>query len=174
MVVDCAKQIRDARERVKPLWFIPYRRFYRLNPEGTYRLIASDPAHSLQFTDPLQKSFQDTHDHGAVSSGHHWGALIQIMPREAFLAVGGMDEGFRGWGSEDVSHMYAVDTLYGRHRTYNAPVYHLWHPTTQGSYKGTKQWEDQPKTEMNNVLAAKYVRALGNREEMRKLRGLPE
>jgi predicted glycosyltransferase involved in capsule biosynthesis len=171
VIEDCAGRIRRARRRGHPLWFIPYRRFYRLNRvisrvilDIRPDLIDRDPAKFLG--DPPDPSLLD--DCTNVSSGHHWGALIQIMPREAFELVGGMDPRFRSWGSEDVSFMWAVDALYGRHRTSNNPVYHLWHPTFGGKLHTTRFWKGgEPR--VNDALATRYRAAIGNRLRMRRL-----
>ena len=128
------------------------------SPVSAIPITFGDPPEDWQF-----------HPYHNTSSGHWWGALIQIMPREAFELVGGMDERFRGWGGEDVSFMRALDTLYGKHRTFNGPVYHLWHPTIPGLWKGTRQWEGQDGPEMNDWLAYRYDQAVGDPERMRKV-----
>ena len=164
---ECARLIREARAWGKPLWYLPYRRFYRLTEEASLRLLATDPAHPKAFPDPPLDS--ELESHGGISFGHWYGALIQVMPREAFEAAGGMDERFRGWGGEDVSFMHAVDTLYGRHKTFNGPVYHVHHPTIKGTWAMTRQWAGQDKPEMNDALSSKYEDAVGDKEMMRQL-----
>jgi hypothetical protein len=93
VILGCARRIRQARRRRRRLWFIPYRHFYRLTQEATRRVLLSDPRHPLRFSDPPPPEMVDD---AARNSGYgHWfGALIQIMPREAFIAAGGMDERF--------------------------------------------------------------------------------
>ena len=164
---ECARMIREARAEGKPLWFIPYRRFYRLTEAASRNLLATDPGHPKRFPDPPLPS--ELENHSGVSYGHQYGALIQMMPREAFIRAGGMDERFRGWGGEDVSFMRAVDTLYGRHKTFNGPVYHIHHPTIKGRWAGTRQWEGQDKPESNDWLSTKYEAAIGDRARMRRL-----
>lgn len=165
VIMDCARRIRSARDRHRTLWYIPYRRFYRLNAAISRLILDSDPEHPIRMPDPPDDCFRD-HWTGE-SNGHHWGALIQIMPREAFECVGGMDPRFRSWGSEDVSFMWAVDTLYGRHRTTDNPVYHLWHPSFGGNHR-TKHWKGGTPGQ-NNHLAMRYRSCLGDKARMEHL-----
>ncbi len=162
-----AREIRKARLLGRHLWFIPYRRFYRLTEGASIRLTSSDPANPMTFTDPPPPGDLDTP--GGVSFGHWYGALIQIMPREAFIAAGGMDERFQGWGGEDISFMHAIDTLYGRHKTINGPAFHVHHPTIKGRWMFTRQWEGQDAPEANDWLSSKYEEALGDKAMMRRL-----
>ena len=168
-IQECARQIRDARLRGHHLWFIPYRRFYRLTELSSRLLLDTDPASPLRFGDPPPPGADDPPSPGAQSVGHRYGALIQVMPREAFIRAGGMDERFRGWGGEDSSFMHAVDTLYGRHKTVNGPVYHVHHPTIRGKWAATRQWEGQDRPEMNDPISSKYEAALGDQAKMRRL-----
>lgn len=169
VIVEAAGKIRAARKQGKKLWFIPYRRFYRMHKHPSLEVLGSLPWKPLHLSDPPPRgTYYEIHK-GAVSAGHWWGALIQIMPREAFARTGGMDERFRGWGGEDISFMHAVDTLYGPHKTLNDPVYHLWHPTIGGKFKGSRQWADQDKAEMNDNLAHVYETRRGDRKRMKRL-----
>lgn len=163
----CAQEIREARKAGRRLWFIPYRRFYRMTREVSEWLLETDPCDPPRFRDPPPP--WEVEHIWRNSSGHWWGALIQIMPREAFEAAGGMDERFKGWGSEDISFMHAVDTLYAKHKTVNSPVYHLWHPSIKGKWLFTRQWPDQPGPEMNDQLAWRYENAVGDKLRMHKL-----
>ncbi len=170
VIRDCAGKIRSSRRRGIPLWYVPYRRFYRLSETASKQLIASDPADPVRFPDP--PAYDDVEQPEIASTGHWWGALIQIMPREAFAKVGGMDERFRGWGGEDVSFMIAVDTLYGKHKTSNNPVCHVWHPTIIDTTKGfSRLWEYQQSAGSNDYLAKQYRLARGDAEAMRRVVG---
>lgn len=162
-----ADRIREARSEGRHLWYIPYRRFYRLNKEASFLLLASSPSKPLLIPDPPPAAWVEhleTH-----SSGHYWGALIQVLPREAFVAAGGMDLRFQGWGGEDVSFMHAVDTIWGKHKTFDGPVFHIWHPIIRGKWKYTRQWPGQPTAEMNDQLSGRYENALGDPERMQRL-----
>lgn len=164
---EAAREIREARRHGRKLWFIPYRRFYRLTEAASLRLLESDPACPATFPDPPPSGDMDTF--GGVSFGHWYGALIQVMPREAFIEAGGMDERFRGWGGEDISFMHAVDTLYARHKTIRGPVFHIHHPTIKGRWQATRQWEGQDAPEMNDWLSWRYDNAVGDNDVMRRL-----
>ncbi len=168
VITYCAESIRAQRKRGRKLWYIPYRRFYRLNEIASLWLLNSDPADPMQFGDPPPAG-QLENLPASASHGHWFGAMIQIMPREAFEVAGGMDTRFAGWGCEDVSFLYAVDTLYARHRTYNAPVYHIGHPVIKGDWMATRQWVGQPNAEMNDALAGRYEFAAGDKRLMRRL-----
>lgn len=90
----------------KRKWFIPYNRLYRLSQPATEALIMTDPAHDFCIPSPPPPSILDnselaSHDQNSVHYGHQYGALIQMLPRAAFFAVGGMDSRFRGWGCTD-------------------------------------------------------------------------
>jgi glycosyltransferase involved in cell wall biosynthesis len=184
-VLLCVENIRLARNDGKRLWYIPYRQFFRLTDEASQRVLDSDPCKPYRF--PTPPAFRDIdytgEDHpqhhryhrSSCDRGHWYGAVIQIMPREAFETVGGWDCRFRGWGGEDHSAMRAMDTLYWRHKTLPGQVLHLWHPMMDKD--GVKPWvawkdrtwEGQPRAECNGNLATRYSQAFGNVEKMRKL-----
>jgi hypothetical protein len=166
-ITELAARIRAARSERKKLWYIPYRRFYRLSEIATQALLSSDPHDPLTFSDPPPDVDLDTNF--GTSQGHWYGALIQMMPREAFIAAGGMDTRFTGWGGEDISFMYAVDTMYARHRTFDGPTYHVWHPTIKGVWKATRQWIGQEKPESNDWLSGRYTTAVGDKVMMQDL-----
>jgi hypothetical protein len=94
--------------------------------------------------------------------------MIQIMPKEAFYLVGGMDPRFAGWGAEDVAMMRAVDTLYHPHKTTSNDVLHLWHPKIGASHD-TRMWEGQSGPHANDRLANRYNKATGDPQVMRAL-----
>jgi hypothetical protein len=167
VILDCARRIRRARRLRMKLWFVPYRHFYRLTKEASGRVTGSDPRKPYGF--PTPPAPDDTEPATGQSVGHWFGALIQVMPREAFFAANGMDERFAGWGGEDVSFMRAVDTLYGKHRTTRNQVLHLWHPAHRsgGPRNAANRWEGQERD--NNNLASKYTGANGRPGRMRAL-----
>jgi hypothetical protein len=79
-----------------------------------------------------------------------------------------MDPRFRGWGSEDVSFMRAVDCLYAPHKSTPNCVFHLWHPKI-GTVWPTRRWEGQDEPRTNEHLGMRYRNAMGDRERMRAL-----
>lgn len=166
VILDCSANIREARRSRKKLWYIPYRRFYRLTEAATLRILDSDPARPFSFGDPPPPRMTEPVRNS--NYGHWFGALVQIMPSEAFTAAGGMDERFAGWGGEDVSFMNAVDTLYGPHRTTPNGVQHLWHPHI-GVEHTERKWEGQAEAGNNNQLARRYEEARGRSARMHAL-----
>ena len=170
VIQHCADRLRIQRRSHVRSWFVPYSRLYRLTRHATDRLVESDPCRPLAISDPPPPRDVDGRD----GSGplNVFGALCQIMPREAFVTVGGMNPKFRGWGGEDKSFLHAVDELWGPHRNTPNDILHLWHPsftTGQGPLWLQKMWPGQSSPGINNALAAQYQRAIGNPEEMRRL-----
>lgn len=170
----CAARIRRARRHGARLWFVPYRHIFRLNPEATERLLESDPRDPLRFPSPPCPS--DVQDTTGSGHGHRFGAMVTIMPREAFEFVGGMDERFRGWGGEDVSFLRALDTLWARHKNTPNDVLHLWHPKfhvddhedADAPWR-SRIWGQQDHARTNDWLAKQYDGATNKPRDMRAL-----
>ena len=76
--------------------------------------------------------------------------------------------GNTGWGGEDIALLRALDTLFGKHKTTENDILHLWHPFIGEDYK-TRRWEGQSSGNINNKLASKYNKATGKPEKMRRL-----
>jgi len=172
VVLSCAASIRAARKAKKKMWYIPYRHFYRLTQLATVDILNTSPSHPLELGDP--PPLWATEEVKNSTYGHWFGALIQIMPREAFVAAGGMDERFRGWGGEDLAFMTAVDTLYAPHRTTPNGVMHLWHPTITGTKPWERMWAGQSVAGRNDMLATRYAEARGRSERMHRLTREPD
>jgi len=175
VVLLCAKKIREDRERGIRLWFVPYRKFYRLTQNASRRVLESSPSHPYEFTVPPDpQDVLDDHSSGS-RLGHWYGALIQIMPREAFECVGGWDPRFRGWGGEDHAAMRAMDTLFWPHKTLPGQVLHLWHPmfnldkVSAWVHWKYRTWSNQTTTGANDDLSGKYYGATGDEKRMQKL-----
>lgn len=172
-VLHCVNEIRQARKKGRRLWFVPYRQFYRLNQDISAQLLQSDPANPLIFSVPLAEK----HILGDTDPkvGHWYGAMIQIMPREAFDIVGGWDERFRGWGGEDHAAMRAMDTLYVQHKTLPGQVLHVWHPQLGPNGAAVvvhwkeRMWENQEQSGANDELSNRYYGAYRNPVKMRRL-----
>lgn len=161
-----ARHIREAKLEGRNLWYIPYRRLWRLTRRASLAVRESDPRFPARIPVPPPPYLVE----GAHGSAHgHWfGAMCQVMPREAFWTVNGMDERFRGWGGEDSSLVRAVDTMWGRHKTIPGAVFHLWH-ARQGT-DHFRQWAGQPEGEQaNSTLSSRYGEAYGDRARMRAL-----
>jgi hypothetical protein len=118
--------------------------------------------------DPPPPDWIDEMHIGKKGYGHRYGAMMMIMPREAIERLGCFDERFVGWGGEDVAILRAIDTLYGKHKTIDGPIYHLSHPKIGQKYNERK-WENQDKALQNSNLALRYHRATGKPSEMQAL-----
>jgi hypothetical protein len=167
VLVQCAKNIRRDRMLGKRLWYIPYRHFYRLNERTTAHILASNPASPVIIPSPPSAADIDNTPEQA-SHGHWWGAMVQVMPVQAFDLVGGTDPRFTGWGGEDVAFMRALDTLWCKHRTTPNQVLHLWHHAIQAEHK-LKVWHGQDSGHSNDALAWRYYAAFGDPRRMRRL-----
>lgn len=51
-----------------------------------------------------------------------------VVPATLWRELGGADEGFVGWGGEDIALSIALRTLGGGCQRVAGPVWHLWHP----------------------------------------------
>lgn len=167
VIVDCAKNISAALAKGKHLWYVPYRRLYRLTEEFTGEIIDSDPSHEYSFTSPIKPEWIEPGTSVSVNNGYKFGAMVQIMPAEAFFACGGMDPRFQGWGGEDAAFMRAVDTMYATHEITNNDVCHLWHPRPGKDWR-TRRWVGQL-VQQNARLAQRYGLATGERAFMTSL-----
>jgi len=160
----CADRILE--ELANHLWYVPYRHLYRLNRGATQRVLASKPSDPLRFPSPPLPG--DLDGDGMKSGyGHRYGAMVTIFPREALEVLGCFDERFKGWGGEDVAILRALDTLYGKHKTTQNDVLHLWHPVIGKNYK-TRAWSGQDAAR-NDELSNAYNRATRNPSQMRRL-----
>lgn len=162
----CADDIEGKMRRGRHTWYMPYNRLYRLNQKTTLDLIAGDASASPITAAPPQADLEPvgTDPH----YGHMYGAMAQVMPREAFWAVGGMDPRFRGWGCEDISLLRALDALWGHHEVADEQVLHFWHARI-GSKLDDRQWVGQTWGAANSRLAQRYAGAIAEPEYMRGL-----
>jgi len=107
------------REAERAPWVVPHGKVHRLRPEPTQRLLAAYPADvvAVPHTPVLRTPYTGVAGGGAFA-----------MSKEKFLAMGGFDEKFVGWGGEDTSFGMAADTFFGPHvRYHHVPLVHLFH-----------------------------------------------
>lgn len=166
VIRDAALNIEIARQRGHSLWFVPYRRLYRLTQTASDAVLASRAGDPYRF--PTPPDDEDVESTVGSMHGHHFGAMIQVMSREAFELIGGMDPRFKGWGGEDVAFVRALDTLFGKHKTTSNDVLHLWHPNIGATHKD-RMWQHQRDPRANEQLAQRYNVATGDRARMRAL-----
>jgi hypothetical protein len=168
VIEHCAHRIREARLIGRRSWYVPYRRLVRLTRAATLELLDSDPRH--HWRKPEWFEVANAGDDGCyegTDQGHHYGAVIMVMPTEAYAEVGGMDLRFRGWGSEDISFLLALDTLYARHRTLDTTMVTASHVTL--GEKHHRRWVGQERADVNGRLGQRYSEAWGDPVRMRRL-----
>lgn len=84
-------------------------------------------------------------------------ARTQIAVRpDVWDDIGGWDEGFAGWGSDDEAVRAALVTLHGPPPTAQGWLYTLWHPPSDRSHVPT-----------NQARMTRYTAALNNPSAMR-------
>lgn len=168
VLLDIARTVDEDRRVGRQRWFMPYRRLYRMSEHATMSLLGTEPTQAKPPTALPRAMCEPESTDSATNYGHQYGALMQVLPREAFFAAGGMDQRFRGWGSEDVSFLRAVDTIWGLHEVYNASIVHLWHSRPGKSADGSRKWVGQT-DKANSRLAQRYAHANGEPAFMRGL-----
>lgn len=165
IISECADRIRLARDRGVKVWFVPYTHIYRLTKAASHVIINSDPLEPVMYSDPPPPALVEEVDIQGPSNTNSYGAMIQVMPREAFKCVGGMDPRFRGWGGEDVSFMTAITTLWACPPKFtDNGIFHLWHPTIDAPHDKrrpwarwqVRMWGGQTDARVNDWLAASY------------------
>ena len=90
----------------------PYQRYWMTDESGAATLMATGkrPGGGIRLLRPSDA-------HGGVN----------VVPRALWDTVGGYDERFRGWGSEDAAFEIACRSL-GGFAQIPGEVFHLWHP----------------------------------------------
>lgn len=162
----CADRIEAQIRRRHKLWFMPYDKIWRLSETTTLDLIGKKP-YALPSPPPVE--WAEDISVSQQSGGHAYGALAQIVPREAFMTVQGWDPRFNeGWGGEDGSFLRSVDTLYQQHEVMPGEVVHLWHGGIGNTWQ-TRQWKNQKHSGANSRLSHRYTRAQSEVGAMREL-----
>jgi lipopolysaccharide biosynthesis glycosyltransferase len=144
--------IRDSIEYLKTApWVIPFRKIIRLSEKNSRSLIAAVPTWPLEITD-----FEIHH----ASETSHVGGL-NIITREHFVAVGGFDERFKGWGGEDDAFSCAVNTMCGQYKRLDHAIYHLWHPAFA--------YDSNPNGNNNLMVRELYYQANNDKKKMKQV-----
>ncbi len=163
----CADRIMEELSHGNHLWYVPYRHLYRLKKYISRLIIRSDPENPLRIPSPPPPEYIQGKKHENMYA-HRYGAMVMVFPREAYDVIRCFDERFVGWGGEDVCLLRALDTLWGKHKTTNNDVLHIWHPFMGVDYV-TKRWEGQDSGNANNKLSKKYHLASRHPSLMRKI-----
>ncbi|MEV0830878.1 MULTISPECIES: hypothetical protein [Streptosporangiaceae] len=127
------------------LLHLPYTHFRGLSPQGTDAYLAGTPAH-LCVTE--------------LETDWSTGGVLVAQPA-AWWRAGGMDERFSSWGFEDSSLRIAADAILGPSVKHEGTIAHLWHPSDIDM--------SSPAYQANAALAARYVAAEGNPEQVRPI-----
>jgi predicted glycosyltransferase involved in capsule biosynthesis len=131
-------------------WIVPFSRGYKLTLEGTREVTKTG---ELQLPSNLVNA-------GIEKNCDNLGAFMNVISRQAFETIGGMDERFLGWGREDESMAKALDTLVGKHFRMDETIFHLWHPPADCHPHYLAR---------NDEHRDKYIQAFGNPQAMKEL-----
>ena len=143
-----------ARHALTAPWVIPHGLVHRLRPEPTERLLS---AYGVSIPlGPLVRS---------PYRGIPGGGLF-VIRTERFLATGGFDPAFKGWGGEDSAWGVCADTLIGSHLRYpHVNLLHMYHAP------GLR--EVNPHYSENVRRVVQYRQAQDDRVKMAHFRGVP-
>jgi hypothetical protein len=129
-------------------WVVPHHKVYRLHQRATERIYDGGP---VRRTSTAHSPYV-----GVVGGG------LVVVTRDAWETVGGIDPRFVGWGGEDISLGWALETLCGPCVRLTADLFHLYHPREpQG-----RRRRGGPESE---ALAGRYKDARGDAAAMRAL-----
>lgn len=127
-------------------WWRPYSRKVKLLQADTERALAEGDG--WRFTYNPQGRYEKNTTFG--------GAPPLVVPRQMYEAAP-FDEGFRGWGSEDVAFVHSLTVLFGQPHVISGECVHLWHPRIGRS--GADLWPGQASARDNQLLASRYIHA---------------
>ncbi len=130
-------------------WAVPFTRGLKLNRSATERLIKDGI--------PEEPVVQDTDAEFIMPFA---GPLMNIVTRESFENIRGMDERFEGWGGEDDAMRISLNAVCGQYCRIKGDIWHLWHQPAPI----LKEFYDQ-----NCRLLDRYREAEGCRSEILKL-----
>lgn len=148
-------------------WIIPWKTCYELSEEYSARFYADET-----FVLPKKITIKDLDQQTAiinhrsivnryVNTYEADGAYINVISREAFELVNGLDERFRGWGCEDLALAAALNTLVGQAYRMDERIFHLYHDRRAGAAN--------PYYDANKKLWFRYQEALGDVVKMRAI-----
>lgn len=139
--MDLAVQLLDTHP-----WIVPHRRVRRLARKATEAVFAGAPPNPQRLCRSVYT--------GVIGGG------ITVLRRSAYEEAGGIDTRFAGWGGEDISFGWALETLVGPPERLTADLFHLWHPHAAPRLRGSPESE---------ALAGRYRRARNDPVAMRQL-----
>jgi lipopolysaccharide biosynthesis glycosyltransferase len=132
-------------------WIIPFRKIVRISEANSRKLVEAEPTWPLEISD-----YETIH----TPEPNYLGGL-NVITRDHFMAVGGFDERFMGWGGEDDAFSCAVNTLCGPFKRLWHTIYHLWHPVVG--------YDNNPNGNNNLMTRELYYQANNDKEKMRQV-----
>jgi predicted glycosyltransferase involved in capsule biosynthesis len=146
--------VKSARKLNKYDCVIPYNVIYHTNSKDAMRILGKTPWIKMP-TIVLAKQKKVS-----LSNGRAQG--LCLVKKSTFEKMGGYDERFSGWGSEDSAYLKAMETMTGK-KVYiqKGDAYHLKHPIVKDRHKLRDQ-------NVGELLDA-YRKAEGNKKMMRKV-----
>lgn len=133
-------------------WWIPHSGVDCLSKE------ASDRITSMPCGDEIHYNSSDVSYNVLSCSG------LNAISRESFWEINGFDEGFVGWGYQDVAFHIACRTLLGPGSRVDEKILHLWHPVD-----GPAIQDKNPHWQESNSLMMRYIEADGKPDMLREL-----
>lgn len=131
-------------------WAIPHGKVHRLTRDATQLVLEGQAPATLT-----------GHVHEQIPYTGIAGGGLVVLRREVALDVP-LDPRFEGWGGEDHSWGYALQTLAGRPWRGDAPLWHLWHPAAP---RLSRKIGSEP----SEALRRRYWAAMSNPQAMRNL-----
>lgn len=130
-------------------WVVPHTRVCRLSDEATAQFLADPTIDPMTLpVEPGRRPYT-----GLAGGG------IAVLTRDAYDSCP-MDPRFEGWGEEDFSWGWALDTLVGPHQRLSYDLWHLWHP---------RQPNHRHPSTASKALSERYREARGAPRLMRAL-----
>jgi len=137
---------------------LAYTERHQLTQQGSPHVLASDPGRvDLRAAPRTWRRWTRARLRGACSSAN-------VVTRELWEAVGGFDEGFVGWGYEDIAFRVACETMSGE-EMFKIPgvLFHIWHTVSSGNQPTS------PTMLANKERCDRYLAARWDPEAMRNL-----
>lgn len=158
--LDPASVLHGAAQVAAGGWAKPWSSKLKLNEAATRHVLGLGPSWDGTLN---HRPFGAPENHNT-----YWAGPPILVHRAAWEAVGGNDERFRGWGSEDESFALSLKVVVGApsHAGRRGMALHLWHPRRGKS--GSDLWVGQDSSQENAELGRRY-RCARTVEHMRAL-----
>jgi hypothetical protein len=154
-----AYQVREAHRWIVngKAWAKPWNLKSKLGPDATVEVLQGG----------WDGAYRPEWRRGLEYRGAYPPAPPLLVSRDAFETVGGLDERFRGWGSEDVAFAESLTTLFSPPQIVRGDCVHLHHARIGKS--GRDFWPGQDNYDESAPLMAEYRKARRRPDLMREL-----